>query len=187
MKESFGQIKINIPLIKAIEQVPAYTKCLKELCTRKRQNQLPKKIFLASTVSDAITSVRPVKYKDLGCPTISCILRTKKIDQALVDLETSINLLSYEVYEQLGLEELQETKVTIQLADRSTRTPNGEINDVLMKVRDFIYPVDFVVLDTMPVANVKCEIPVVLGRPFLATANALIDCRSDLMKLSFSK
>ncbi|MBZ2164362.1 hypothetical protein, partial [Alteromonas stellipolaris] len=69
IKEIFNQVRINLPMLDMIELVPAYAKCLKELCTKKRQNQLPKRVFLASTVSDVITSVRPVKYKDPGCPT----------------------------------------------------------------------------------------------------------------------
>ena len=81
--------------------------------------------------------------------------------------------------------ELKPTKVTLQLADRSVKVPLGEIADVLIKVGEFIFPVDFVVLETAPVENPRGQIPVILGRPFLATLNALINCRSGLMKLTF--
>lgn len=96
-----------------------------------------------------------------------------------------MNLLPNSVYEQLGVGELKPTKAMIQLADRSIKTPTGEINDVLIQVEEFIFPVDFIVHDTVPVQNVRNQIPVILGRPFLATSNALIDCRSGCMKLSF--
>ena len=59
------------------------------------------------------------------------------------------------------------------------------IADVLIKVGEFIFPVDFVILETAPVENPRGQIPVILGRPFLATSNALINCRCGLMKLTF--
>ena len=62
--------------------------------------------------------------------------------------------------------------------------PRGIIKDVLVQVDKFIYPVDFIVLDTQP--DEACNsIPIILGRPFLATSNSLINCRNGLMKLSF--
>jgi hypothetical protein len=62
--------------------------------------------------------------------------------------------------------------------------PRGIVEDVLVQVDKFIYPVDFIVLDTQPVKACN-SIPVILGSPFLATSNALINCRNGLMKLSF--
>jgi hypothetical protein len=108
-----------------------------------------------------------------------------KVERALLDLGASVNLLPYSVYVQLGLGELKPTSVTLQLADISVKVPRGIIEDVLIKVDKFYYPVDFIVLDTEPVMNVEIQIPVILGRPFLATANALINCRTGVMKLSF--
>jgi len=71
------------------------------------------------------------------------------------------------------------------LADRSIKIPWRIVEDVLIKVDKFYFPVDFIVLDTEPVQNVGVQIPVILGRPFLATANALINCRTRVMKISF--
>ena len=75
----------------------------------------------------------------------------------------------------------------IQLADRSVKRPKGEIHDVLVRVGEFIYPVDFIVLETQPVSNSnhRAQTPVILGRPFLATANAIINCRNGSMRLTF--
>ena len=64
--------------------------------------------------------------------------------------------------------------------------PRGIVEDVLVQVDKFIYPIDFVVLDTQSIEACN-SIPVILGRPFLATSNALINCRNGLMKLSFGK
>jgi hypothetical protein len=74
--------------------------------------------------------------------------------------------------------------VTRLLADRFVKLPKEIVEDVLVQVDKFIYPVDFIVLDTQPVEACN-SFPVILGRQFLATSNALINCRNGLMKLSF--
>jgi hypothetical protein len=79
------------------------------------------------------------------------------------------------VYQQLGLGELKPTIVILQLADRSNKKPRGIVEDVIIKVDKFFFPMDFIVLDTKPVSHPKRLIPVILGRPFLATANACIN------------
>ena len=94
----------------------------------------------------------------------------------MIDLGASVNLLPYHVYLKLGLGEMKPTQMTLQLADRSVKIPRGVIEDVLIEVDKFIYPVDFVILDTQPVPDPENQIPVILGRPFLATSNAIINC-----------
>ena len=96
-----------------------------------------------------------------------------------------MNLLPYSVYKQLGLGELKPTNITLSLDDRSVKIPKGIIEDVLVKADKFYYPVDFVVLDTEPIANEPNHVPIILGRPFLATANAIINCRNGVMQLTF--
>ena len=96
-----------------------------------------------------------------------------------------MNLLPYSVYKQLGLGELKPTNITLSLADRSIKIPKGIVEDVLVKVDKFYYPVDFVVLDTEPIANGPNHVPIILGRPFLATVNAIINCRNGVMQLTF--
>jgi hypothetical protein len=187
MMEMFKQVKINIPLLDAIQQVPAYAKFLKDLCTQKRKsrNHIPKKVLLTEHVSSLIQHNTPPKFKDPGAPTISCIIGQKEIDKALLDLGAGVNLLPYSVYQQLGLGELKPTTVILQLADRSVKKPRGIIEDVIIKVDKFFFPVDFIVLDTEPVPHPEKLIPVILGRPFLATANACINCRTGVMEISF--
>lgn len=149
----------------------------------KRKTNVPKKAFLAEQVSSIIQRNVPIKYKDPGCPTISGMIGDHHIKQA--DLGASVNLVPYSVYLQLGLGELKPTLVTLQLADRSVKITRGIIEDVLIHVEKFYFPVDFIVLDSQPVHNSNNQIPVILGRPFLATSNALINCRNDVMKISF--
>ena len=66
------QVKVNILLLNVIEQVPSYAKFFKDLCTKKRAIQVPKKVFLAANISEILSNSIFVKYKDPGCPTISC-------------------------------------------------------------------------------------------------------------------
>ena len=108
-----------------------------------------------------------------------------KLGHALVDLGASVNLFPYSVYVELGLGELEPTNITLQLADHSVKIPRGIVKDVLVQVDKFYFSVDFFVLDTQPVVNQGTQFPVILGRPFLATANAIIHCRGGLMILSF--
>ena len=103
------------------------------------------------------------EIKDPGCPSISCIIGQTTINRALLDLGASINLLSFFMYQQLGLGDLHPTWVMIQLADRSVKVPKGEITYVLIRVGEFIYPVDFIVPETQPVLNPKAQTPVILG------------------------
>ena len=102
-----------------------------------------------------------------------------------MDLRASVNLLPYSVYVELGLGELEPTNITLQLADRSVKIPRGIVKDVLVQVDKFYFLMDFVVLDTQNVVNQGTQFPVILGRPFLATANSIIHCRGGLMTLSF--
>ena len=103
----------------------------------------------------------------------------------MLDLGASVNLLPYSVYEKLGLGELKPTSIILQLANRSAIVPKGVVEDVLVQVDKFYFPVDFIILDMHPVSNANSQISVILGCPFLATSNALIHCRSGVLKLSF--
>ena len=96
-----------------------------------------------------------------------------------------MNLLPYSMYKHLGLGELKPTSITLSLADRSIKIPKGTIKDVLIQADKFYYPVDFFVLDTEPVAVGANHVPIILGRPFLATSNAIINCRTGVMQLTF--
>ena len=89
------------------------------------------------------------------------------------------------MYKQLGLGEIKPTNITLSLADRSVKIPKGIVEDVLVKVDKFYYPMDFVVLDTKPIAIRPNHVPIILGRPFLATSNAIISCRNGVMQLTF--
>jgi hypothetical protein len=111
--EVFKQVQINIPFLDSIQQVPSYAKFLKDLITVKRRTNVPKKVCLIEQVSSILQCKLPIKYKDPGCPTISCTIGVSHIEKALLDLGASVNLLPYSVYLQLGLGELKPTSMTL--------------------------------------------------------------------------
>ena len=136
-------------------------------------------------MSAIIECKTPVKYKDPECPTIPVNIGGTCVEKALLDLRASVNLLPFSMYKQLGLGELKPTTITLSLADRSIKIPKGIVEDVLIQVDKFYYPVDFIVLDTEPVAVGANHVPIIMGRPFLATSNAIINCRNGVMHLTF--
>jgi len=142
--EIFNQVKINVPLLDAIQQISSYIKFLKDMCTKKRKTNVPKKVFLTTNISELLSGLIPVKYKNLGCLTIACTIRQAEINRTLLDLGASINLLPFSVYQPLGLDDLSPTRVIIQLADHLAKVLKGKINDVLIRVEEFIYHVNFI-------------------------------------------
>ena len=160
------QVKVNILLLDMIKQLPTYAKFLKDLCTVKKGLDIEKKAFLTEQVCSIIQCKTLVKYKDLGSPTISVNIGGIFIDKALMG-------------------ELKPTNITLSLADRLVKIPKGIIEDVLVKVDKFYYPVDFVVLNTESVEEGINQVPIILGRPFLATSNGIINCRNGVMQLTF--
>ncbi|KAG9458144.1 hypothetical protein H6P81_002652 [Aristolochia fimbriata] len=124
----------------------------------------------------------PTKLKDPGSFTIPCEIGSYKFANALCDLGASVNLMPLSLRRYLKLGEPQETRITLQFADRSTKIPEGIMENVLVKIQDFIYPCDFVVLDM----EVEKNLPIILGKPFLATAGAIIDCKQGNLTLRFN-
>ena len=85
----------------------------------------------------------------------------------------------------MGLGEMKPATINLSLVDRSVNIPKGTIEDVLVQVDKFYYPVDFVDLDTEPVAEGSNYVPIILGKPFLANSNAVINYKNGDMQLTF--
>ncbi|XP_022862089.1 uncharacterized protein LOC111382375 [Olea europaea var. sylvestris] len=183
--KSGGTSKQENDVSKSEEKIISEPIVEKYLCTVKRKLNVQQKVFLTENVSSIIQQNTPPKFKDPDCSTISCVIGNNRIKRALLDLGASVNLLPFSVLEQLGLGELKPTTTTLQLVDRSVKVPRGVVEDVLVQTYKFYYPIDFIVLDTHPVLNSNAQIRVILGCRFLATSNALINCRNGILKLSF--
>ena len=98
MLEVLRKVKVNIPLLDMIKQVPTYAKILKDLCTVKIGLNVDKKAFLTKQVNAIIQCKTLVKYKDPGCSTISVNIGGTCEEKALLNLGASVNLLPYSMY-----------------------------------------------------------------------------------------
>ncbi|KAJ9539557.1 hypothetical protein OSB04_032290 [Centaurea solstitialis] len=167
----FKQLHINIPLVEALEQMPNYVKFLKDILSKKRKLNEFETVALTQECSAILTCKIPPKLKDPGSFTIPCSIGSQEVGLALCDLGASINLMPLSVFNKLGIGKVRPTTVTLQLADRSIAYPKGKTEDILVKVDKFIFPADFIILN----CEVDKKVPIILGRPFLATGRALID------------
>jgi len=177
--EVFKKLHINIPFAEALAQMPTYVKFLKDLLSNKRKLEEFETVALTEECSAILQNKLPPKLKDPGKFTIPCTIGTSEFSKALIDSGASINLMPYSVFKKLNVGEVKPTHITLQLADRSIKYPRGVMEDVLVKVDSLYFPVDFVVLEM----EEDVEIPLLLGRPFLKTAGALIDVRDEKMTL----
>ena len=159
--------------------MPSYVKFMKDILSQKRRSTDFETINLTEECSAILQRKLPQKLKDLGSFTIPCTIGNAIFERALCDLGASINLMPLSIFKCLGLGEARPTTVTLQLADRSLKHPRGVIEDVLVKVDKFIFPADFIVLDM----EEDKEIPIILGKPFLATGRAMIDVQKGELKL----
>ncbi|KAL5569768.1 hypothetical protein UlMin_026343 [Ulmus minor] len=173
-KSGANALHINIPLVEALEQMPNYVKFMKDMLTKKRRFGEFETVALTRECSAVLQNKLPPKLKDPGSFTIPCSIGNQYFGKALCDLGASINLMPMSIFKKLGIGEARPTTVSLQLADRSIAHPEGKIEDVLVKLDKFIFSVDFIVLDY----EADLEVPIILGRPFLATGRTLIDVQN---------
>ncbi|KAH6767681.1 hypothetical protein C2S52_018664 [Perilla frutescens var. hirtella] len=159
-------------------------KFFKELASKKRKFGEDEKIEVSEVASAILQHQLPPKLRDPGSFTLKIALGNGKEACGMLDLGAGINLIPYSIYKQLELGELKPTRMCLQLADRSVRYPRGIIEDILVKVGGLIIPVDFVVLDVGGVKETGKEHTLLLGRPFMATTNTLIDVKNGTLKIS---
>ena len=124
----------------------------------------------------------PKKCGDPGVFSIPIAFGDSNTYSAMLDLGASINVLPQSLYESFNLGPLKETRVVIQLADKSTAYPLGKVEDVLVRVGELIFPADFYVLD-MGTGDHKSSI--LLGRPFMKTADTKIEVMNGSLTMEF--
>ena len=168
-----------MPFTEVVTQMPLYAKFLKEILSKKRIFAEEGVVNLTATCSAVIKKNLPEKMKDPGSFTIPCTIGGFEIKKALCDSGASINLIPLSVVRKLSLGELTPTIVTLQMADRTMAKPKGVIEDVLVKVGKFVFPIDFIILDI----EEDSKVPLLLGRPFLATGATLIDMQKGVLTL----
>ncbi|XP_057775304.1 uncharacterized protein LOC130994276 [Salvia miltiorrhiza] len=166
------------------QKVPAYVKFFKELVSNKRKFGDNEKILVSELANSIIQQPLPPKQRDPGSFVIKIALGNGKEATGMLDLGAGINLMPYSIFIQLELGDLKPTRMCLQLADRSVRYPCGIIEDVLVNVGGLIILVDFVVLEIGEVHENGVEHTLLLGRPFMATTNTLIDVKDGNIKMT---
>ncbi|CAN6704222.1 unnamed protein product [Malus baccata var. baccata] len=179
-----SKVNVNLPLLDVIRNMPAYGKFFKELNSYKRKYGPHEKVVVSENVSAVLQRKLPPKLKDPGSFSINITIGDKKVEKAMLDLGASINLMPYSVYLQLGLGDLKATTISLQLADRSVKYPRGIVEDILVQVDKLILPADFVVLDMEEAPIHDRELPILLGKPFMATAKTIIDVQNGLLTMT---
>ena len=164
---------MNIPFTEALAQIPYYAKFMKDILSKKRKLDEEGVVSLSTTYSAMIQKNFPMKMHDPSSFTIPCTIGNYEFGKALCDSGASINLMPLSIVKRFSLRELTPTTMTLQMVDRTMAQPEGILEDVQIKVRNFIFPVNFMVIDM----EEDKQIPLLLGRPFLATGATLIDVK----------
>ncbi|RYQ90389.1 hypothetical protein Ahy_B09g096505 [Arachis hypogaea] len=169
--DMFASLHVNIPFINSLQQMPWYIKYMKELLTRKSSFKGGQTIVMNKEFSTLIQPELPTKRKDPGSFHIPCAIGETMFDKGLCDLGASINLMPLSLMKKPQINELMPIDVVIRLADKTKKQAVGVVENMLVKVGNYFLPTNFVILE-MEESHLH---PIILGRPFLATARALID------------
>ncbi|GJY24021.1 reverse transcriptase domain-containing protein [Tanacetum coccineum] len=179
----FKQLRLEIGLKDALVEMPKFNKWLSSLLKNKEKLKEIAITTVNAEYSAIIMNKVPEKLKDPGKFLIPCALQELNRTSALDDVRASINLLPHSIYKKLGLEALTPTRMTLELANRSITHPMGIAEDVVVRVDGFTFLADFVVVNFEP----DLRVPIILGRPFLRTAKALIDLYEETLTLRVGK
>ncbi|GJT04344.1 zinc knuckle CX2CX4HX4C containing protein [Tanacetum coccineum] len=169
--ESLKKIKINRPLLKEIRQTDNYAKQMKYLVENKLRTQEDNEIRMNPRCSALLQNHLPPKEHDPGSFILPCSIRKLDFKNALADLGTSISIMPFSMYKRLGIGKLEQINMLIEMANNTKCAPKGIVENLLIKIDKFIFPVDFVILDMVE----DIRMPIILERPLLATAHAQVD------------
>ncbi|GJS02834.1 reverse transcriptase domain-containing protein [Tanacetum coccineum] len=175
----FKQLRLEIGLKDALIEMPKFNKWLSTLLRNKEKLKEIAITTINSECSAIILNKVLEKLEDPRKFLIPCALQELDRTNALADSEASINLLPHSIYKQLRLRALKPTRMTLELANRSVTHPMGIAEDVIVRVDGFTFLADFVVVNFEP----DPRVPIILGRPFLRIAKALIDLYEEKLTL----
>uniref|UniRef100_A0A1J3FJJ7 Aspartic peptidase DDI1-type domain-containing protein n=1 Tax=Noccaea caerulescens TaxID=107243 RepID=A0A1J3FJJ7_NOCCA len=181
--EQLKEIEVKMPLLDAFMLIPPYQKFLND-AVLERTKEVQSMVVLSHECSTIIQ--RKVVQKKLGDPgsfTLPCSLGPLAFNSCLCDLGASVSLMPLTVAKNLGFEKYKDCKISLVLADRSIRLLVGMLEDLPVRIGNVEIPTDFVVLEM----NEEPKDPLILGRPFLATAGAVIDVKKGKIELNLGK
>nr|GFA61633.1 reverse transcriptase domain-containing protein [Tanacetum cinerariifolium] len=169
--EIFRDLHFELSFAGALIHMPKFAPMFKKLLNNKDKLIELTKTPLNENCSAVVRKKLPEKLGDPGRFLIPCDFTGLENCLALADLGANINLMPLSIRKKLRLPTLNDTKMVLELADRTISKPTGVAKNVFVKVGKFYFPADFVIPDF--VADPR--VPLILGRPFLSTAHALID------------
>nr|GEZ40287.1 reverse transcriptase domain-containing protein [Tanacetum cinerariifolium] len=173
--EIFRDLHFELSFADALIHMSKFAPMFKKLLKNKDKLIELTKTPLNENCSAAVLKKLPKKLGDPGRFLIPCDFTGLDNCLALADLGASINLMPLSICKKLRLPTLNDTKMVLELADRTISKPTGVAENVFVKVGKSYFPADFVILDFVADPHV----PLILGRPFLSTAHALIDVYED--------
>ncbi|XP_070055061.1 uncharacterized protein LOC107795212 [Nicotiana tabacum] len=175
------QVHVNIPFMEVLSQMPSYAKFLKEVLSKKQKVEETSVVKLTEHCSAILQNKLPKKCENPRNFTIPCSLGSTKFKNYLCDSIASINLMPLSIFRKLEGDngEIRSILVSLQLTDHTTIIPEGLMEDVLVGVDKFVFPVDFIVVNM----EENWDIPQILGRPFLATGRAILDIQERQLML----
>ncbi|CAL2239445.1 unnamed protein product [Prunus armeniaca] len=179
-----SKVNINLPLLDVVKQIPAYGKFIKHLMTHKLNFAPSEEVKLNKNVSAVLQRKLPPKLEDPGSFDIPINIGDKTVGRNMLDLGASINVMPYSVYQELGLEGIKKTSIRLELADHSIKYPKGIVEDILVQVNTLILPADFVVMDMEDNPYGNRVDPILLGRPFMATADTIIKVKDGTLSMT---
>lgn len=171
------ELSLNIPLLKALKKIPRYIKLIKDLVAKKRVVSFKNVGGLNNCSSIISRSLVQKKGNREHSPSHAALGHLGLQERCV--LGANIKLMLLVVLKYFILSPLKPMKMWLLTADRTVKKPVGISYDVFVKVDNFIFFVDFVVLD----CKVNFEMPIILGRLFLAMVRALIDMEKGDRKL----
>ena len=175
--ETLHRIYASRPFLETLKNAPAHFKFLRELLSKKGEPGVTPVTPTFGSCRTLLPRQSPSKLQDPGSFSIPCCIGDTQIERALCDLGASVSLMPLSLCQKLQLRDLKPTSMTIQLADCSIRQPVGILEDVPIQVGKFLIPCDFIVLDM----DEDFPAPLIFGRPFLATAGAVIDVQAGTL------
>ncbi|RDY07780.1 Retrovirus-related Pol polyprotein from transposon gypsy, partial [Mucuna pruriens] len=189
---STRKLEFDEELLRMFREIPKYGKFLKELCVHKRKKMKGGMevggIVSALTKNDEFTigvqQALPKKYRNRRIFSIPCTIGNYTFADAMLDMGASINVMSTSIYKSLKFGDLEPTRMTIQLENRSVVQLVGVPKDVLIQVNELIFPTDFCLLDMEDETSGKGT-TLILGRPFLMAASTKIDVHVGTLSMEF--
>ena len=179
-KNALDRITLEMSLSDAKKVAPLIKKYRKDMTSPNYPTAEQSVMMVSEDVSTMIRGEIPTKRPDPGSFVLDCNIRNTRFPRSLCDLGSSVNLMPYSVAVTLGYNEFMLTLITLVLADRSIRVPEGILDDFSLKINDCFVPTDFVVLKYRQ----EPKDPLILGWPFLATAGAIIDVKEGRINLN---